>query len=69
MLIGISTRWKQTLPYHLNGESVKGEVLMRFINFPILPIFLCLPILALIFVCVTSDMGPSNRASRKDFSI
>ena len=65
MLSGVSTRWKQTVAYHFTGDSVRGEAMMPIIN----EIISLSASIGLHVVCVTSDMGSSNRAMHKAFGI
>lgn len=58
MVGGMNTRWKQVIAYHFTGAYVSGDTLKDFVFHLIR---LCTQI-SLRVLCVTCDMGSSNRA-------
>lgn len=65
MLAGVNSRWKQTVGYHLTGDSVKGNLLAKEIN----DILIKATRIGLNVISVTSDMGSSNQAFWKEHNI
>lgn len=65
MVGGLNTRWKQVIAYHYTGAFVSGDKLKDFV-FHLIQ--LCTQI-SLRVVCVTCDMGSSNRSMWRSLNL
>ncbi|KAG0423539.1 hypothetical protein HPB47_000687, partial [Ixodes persulcatus] len=65
MVGGINSRWKQVIAYHYTGTYINGDELKKFV-FDLIK--LCADI-SLRVLCVTCDMGSSNRAMWRSLNL